>query len=213
MWSFYGIKHNKWGVAPNKVHASYFPILSSRGNISKSDSKEPSVVSEKLFGHRKQAEIIGFPEDKSKRRKVFIATLEYDIIDWKLKVEIGGLGLISSLMGKAMNGPDMPTQSTYPLIQQASSNSFNASLSDTNSRTAPCQCPAAKASNLDSTCAVDLQVMSWIRGGRRHPERRITPATSSSFDEAMSLISSTSTTTQFSPDSATLHMVPPPIDT
>lgn len=105
MWSFYGIKHNKWGVA--KEHASYFPILSSLGNKSKSDLKEPSVMSEKLFGHHKHAEIIGWPEDKNKRRKVLIATLEYEIIDWKLKVKIGGLGVMSSLMGKAMSDVDL----------------------------------------------------------------------------------------------------------
>ncbi|KAI0306448.1 modular protein with glycoside hydrolase family 13 and glycosyltransferase family 5 domains [Multifurca ochricompacta] len=107
MWSFYGIKHNKWGVSPSKVHASYFPILGSLGNKSKSDLKEPSVVSEKLFGHHKQTEIIGWPEDKNKRRKVLIATLEYEIIDWKLKVKIGGLGVMSSLMGKAMTDVDL----------------------------------------------------------------------------------------------------------
>ncbi|KAI9466337.1 glycoside hydrolase family 13 and glycosyltransferase family 5 protein [Lactarius psammicola] len=107
MWSFYGIKHNKWGVAPNKEHASYFPILGSLGNKSKSDLKEPSVVSEKLFGHHKQTDIIGWPEDKNKRRKVLISTLEYEIIDWKLKVKIGGLGVMSSLMGKAMSDVDL----------------------------------------------------------------------------------------------------------
>jgi alpha-1,3-glucan synthase len=105
MWSFYGIKHNKWGVA--KEHTSYFPILGSLGNKSKSDLKEPSVMTEKLFGHHKHAEIIGWPEDKNKRRKVLIATLEYEIIDWKLKVKIGGLGVMSSLMGKAMSDVDL----------------------------------------------------------------------------------------------------------
>jgi alpha-1,3-glucan synthase len=105
MWSFYGIRHNKWGVA--KEHASYFPILGSLGNKSKSDLKEPSIMSEKLFGHHKHAEIIGWPEDKNKRRKVLISTLEYEIIDWKLKVKIGGLGVMSSLMGKAMSDVDL----------------------------------------------------------------------------------------------------------
>jgi len=107
MWSFYGIRHNRFGVAPSKEHTNYFPILGSLGNKSKSDLKEPSVVSEKLFGHNKHAEIIGWPEDKNKRRKVLISTLEYEIIDWKLKVKIGGLGVMSSLMGKAMSDVDL----------------------------------------------------------------------------------------------------------
>lgn len=43
MWSFYGIKHNKRGVVL-KEHASYFPIIGSLGNESKSDLKEPSIM-------------------------------------------------------------------------------------------------------------------------------------------------------------------------
>jgi alpha-1,3-glucan synthase len=106
IWSFYGIKHNKVGVAPGKERTHYFPILGSIGK-SKCDLKEPSVVSEKLFGRHKQMEIIGWPEDKNKRRKVLIATLEYEIIDWKLRVKIGGLGVMSSLMGKSMTDVDL----------------------------------------------------------------------------------------------------------
>ncbi|TFY76274.1 hypothetical protein EWM64_g7737 [Hericium alpestre] len=105
MWSFYGIKHNKWGVEPSKGHSNYFPIL---GNKSKADVSAGAVpMSEKMFGHHRQTDIIGWPEDKHKRRKVLIATLEYEIIDWKLKVKIGGLGVMSSLMGKAMTDVDL----------------------------------------------------------------------------------------------------------
>ncbi|OJA10898.1 hypothetical protein AZE42_08369 [Rhizopogon vesiculosus] len=52
-------------------------------------------------------DVIGWPEDKNKWCKVLIAMLEYEIIDWKLKVKIGGLGVMSSLMGKAMIDVDM----------------------------------------------------------------------------------------------------------
>ncbi|KAF7323001.1 Modular protein with glycoside hydrolase family 13 and glycosyltransferase family 5 domains [Mycena chlorophos] len=106
MWSFYGIKHNQYGVK-TKSHKNYFPILGlgSKSNESKEDHHH---VSEKIFGgHKHNAEIIGWPEDKNKRRKVLIATLEYEIIDWKLKVKIGGLGVMSSLMGKAMTDVDL----------------------------------------------------------------------------------------------------------
>ncbi|KDQ60792.1 glycosyltransferase family 5 protein [Jaapia argillacea MUCL 33604] len=106
MWSFYGIRHNKWGVEPSKNH-SYFPIIGSLGNKSTSDLKDGGGMSEKVFGHKHNAEIIGWPEDKNKRRRVLIATLEYEIIDWKLKVKIGGLGVMSSLMGKAMTDVDL----------------------------------------------------------------------------------------------------------
>jgi alpha-1,3-glucan synthase len=102
MWSFYGIRVNKYGAKAQKDHSKYFPIL---GNKSATDLKEP--ISEKFFGHKHNHEIIGWPEDKNKRRKVLIATLEYEIIDWKLKVKIGGLGVMSSLMGKAMTDVDL----------------------------------------------------------------------------------------------------------
>lgn len=105
MWSFYGIKYNRFGVKP-KNHTNYFPILGAFGH--KSEAKEGgSHITEKMFGHKHNTEIIGWPEDKNKRRKVLIATLEYEIIDWKLKVKIGGLGVMSSLMGKAMTDVDL----------------------------------------------------------------------------------------------------------
>jgi alpha-1,3-glucan synthase len=107
MWSFYGIKYNKYGVKA-KNSTSYFPILGALGK-SKADLNDDghTHISEKLFGHKYNTEIIGWPEDKNKRRKVLIATLEYEIIDWKLKVKIGGLGVMSSLMGKAMTDVDL----------------------------------------------------------------------------------------------------------
>ncbi|KAJ7219301.1 modular protein with glycoside hydrolase family 13 and glycosyltransferase family 5 domains, partial [Mycena pura] len=105
MWSFYGIKHNQYGVKA-KSRKNYFPIL-GLGNKSANDTKDGEHMSEKLFGHKHNTEVIGWPEDKNKRRKVLIATLEYEIIDWKLKVKIGGLGVMSSLMGKAMTDVDL----------------------------------------------------------------------------------------------------------
>jgi alpha-1,3-glucan synthase len=106
MWTFYGIKHNQYGVKA-KNHTNYFPILAAFGNKSTTDIKDGMGMSEKIFGHKQSAEAIGWPEIKDKRRKVLIATLEYEIIDWKLKVKIGGLGVMSSLMGKAMTDVDL----------------------------------------------------------------------------------------------------------
>jgi len=103
MWTFYGIKHNQYGVKA-KSNTNYFPIF---GNKSTADLKEHTPMAEKIFGHKTNTDIIGWPEDKNKRRKVIIATLEYEIIDWKLKVKIGGLGVMSSLMGKAMTDVDL----------------------------------------------------------------------------------------------------------
>jgi alpha-1,3-glucan synthase len=104
MWTFYGIKYNKYGVK-NKSNTSYFPILGALGKSTHDLNETP--VKEKLFGSKGPAQLIGWPEVKDKRRKLLIATLEYEIIDWKLKVKIGGLGVMSSLMGKAMSDVDL----------------------------------------------------------------------------------------------------------
>ncbi|KAJ8584921.1 glycoside hydrolase family 13/glycosyltransferase family 5 protein [Rhizopogon salebrosus TDB-379] len=109
MYTFYGIRHNQYGVKTSSGASKYFPILGTLANKSTADFKDGATpITEKFFGgHKANADIIGWPEDKNKRRKVLIATLEYEIIDWKLKVKIGGLGVMSSLMGKAMTDVDL----------------------------------------------------------------------------------------------------------
>jgi alpha-1,3-glucan synthase len=109
-WRFYGIRTNEWGVKPEKT--SYFPIMDAlkKGGL----SEKKAAVGGGLAGlaaavvPTKSGAVIGWPEDPKKpRRKVLIASLEYEIIDWKLKVKIGGLGVMSTLMGKAMTDVDL----------------------------------------------------------------------------------------------------------
>lgn len=103
-YSFYSIKVNKWGMKPSK-ETSYFPIVGGHKEKKDIDEKGALALAEK--SHKGSDKMIGWPEDPSKRRKVLIATLEYEIIDWKLKVKIGGLGVMSTLMGKAMTDVDL----------------------------------------------------------------------------------------------------------
>lgn len=42
-----------------------------------------------------------------KRRTVLIATMEYNIDDWEIKIKIGGLGVMAQLMGKALEHQDL----------------------------------------------------------------------------------------------------------
>ncbi|KAL0256772.1 Cell wall alpha-1,3-glucan synthase ags1 [Diplodia seriata] len=42
-----------------------------------------------------------------KRRAVLIATMEYDIEDWGIKIKIGGLGVMAQLMGKSLGHQDL----------------------------------------------------------------------------------------------------------
>ncbi|KAG8897345.1 Cell wall alpha-1,3-glucan synthase ags1, partial [Tulasnella sp. 403] len=104
-WSFYGIRHNEFGMKAKEGASSYFPILAAFGSHKEKGDATP--MGEKLSDKPYTGQIIGWPEDPNKRRKVLISTLEYEIIDWKLKVKIGGLGVMSSLMGKAMTDVDL----------------------------------------------------------------------------------------------------------
>ena len=79
----------------------------SSQSVGEDDDDERSFVEKLGFCSGKTKQIIGLPEEQGKRRKVLIATLEYEIIDWKLKVKIGGLGVMSSLMGKSMTDVDL----------------------------------------------------------------------------------------------------------
>jgi len=113
-WTFYGIRYNQWGMKPKDHHAKFFPILGHGSAGSKGSEKNMALgtpmtpFTEKVFGHHRDAVMpIGWPEIPEKRRQVLISTLEYEIIDWKLKVKIGGLGVMSSLMGKAMTDVDI----------------------------------------------------------------------------------------------------------
>ncbi|TDZ36175.1 Cell wall alpha-1,3-glucan synthase ags1 [Colletotrichum spinosum] len=42
-----------------------------------------------------------------KRKRVLIATMEYNIDDWNVKIKIGGLGVMAQLMGKALKHQDL----------------------------------------------------------------------------------------------------------
>ncbi|KAF8522241.1 glycoside hydrolase family 13 and glycosyltransferase family 5 protein [Hysterangium stoloniferum] len=105
-WSFYGIRYNQWGMKPKEPSNYYFPIMGG-GSLKGSEKMASTPMSEMIFGARPTGGPIGWPELKGKRREVLIATLEYEIMDWKLKVKIGGLGVMSSLMGKAMTDVDL----------------------------------------------------------------------------------------------------------
>ena len=96
MQSHYGIRYNQFGI-----------ISKGYQSVGKDDDNNRSFVEKLGFSSSETKQIIGWPEERGKRRGVLIATLEYEIIDWKLKVKIGGLGVMSSLMGKSMTDVDL----------------------------------------------------------------------------------------------------------
>lgn len=47
------------------------------------------------------------PPSPPRRRTVLIATMEYNIDDWDIKIKIGGLGVMAGLMGKSLQHQDL----------------------------------------------------------------------------------------------------------
>ncbi|KAF2715738.1 glycosyltransferase family 5 protein [Pleomassaria siparia CBS 279.74] len=97
--SFYHVKFNERGVSEKRqMFKASLPFLSSGAG-----TKQASGI----FGRQKAITPInpqrqeGFATtDEPDRRTVLIATMEYEIEDWNLKIKIGGLGVMASLMGK-----------------------------------------------------------------------------------------------------------------
>jgi alpha-1,3-glucan synthase len=113
MKSFYQIKFNQVGVSEK---TSYLPLplknLFKRRH-SYEDDEEPGLGLMKqqnrsvsrLPGDGMLAAAAGSGEGT--RRMVLIATMEYDIEDWKIKIKIGGLGVMAQLMGKNLGHQDL----------------------------------------------------------------------------------------------------------
>ena len=72
-------------------------LADNRGNYSPVNAFT-TVVSTALMGALGKRE---------RRRTVLIATLEYDIADWNIKIKIGGLGVMAQLMAKNLEHQDL----------------------------------------------------------------------------------------------------------
>ena len=111
--SFYQIKFNQIGVTEKP---SLIPLAVRRamrkgqpdGGIDRSGTMEavnPLMKLAKKSGFMQQSSM--FATKASHRRMVLIATMEYDIEDWAIKIKIGGLGVMAQLMGKNLGHQDL----------------------------------------------------------------------------------------------------------
>lgn len=111
--SFYGVKLNEFGIASKKrLEIGNLSHFFKREKVQglKYGSNEPQLSPIKPsdvgvpheFRQARQFVHVPTPTTPTipKRLTVLIATMEYEIEDWGLKVKIGGLGVMSSLMGK-----------------------------------------------------------------------------------------------------------------
>jgi alpha-1,3-glucan synthase len=107
--SFYQVKFNTEGA---KSMTSFIPLLPlkklfSRGNKDDAEKGKYSAVNA-LTPMTNAFDILGAMGGKKPgRRTVLIATLEYDISDWNIKIKIGGLGVMAQLMGKNLKHQDL----------------------------------------------------------------------------------------------------------
>lgn len=115
--SFYKVKHNVSGAARNGGFSEKLRQVfemkeksSSRENQASSEASSPGPATRPGTAHSTSpgANGEGFHmEMGGLRKKVLIATMEYDIEDWKIKIKIGGLGVMAQLMGKALGHLDI----------------------------------------------------------------------------------------------------------
>lgn len=114
MGAFYKIKFNKIGN-PLKGKASVFGIFKARRSgfqrLDDDDDRSAGLRPLELGALRSKkalsSSVGAVVEAKSIRRCILIATMEYDIEDWAIKIKIGGLGVMAQLMGKALGGHNL----------------------------------------------------------------------------------------------------------
>ncbi|KAJ5158949.1 Glycosyl transferase family 1 [Penicillium coprophilum] len=108
MKSFYKVKFNQVGVSEKQ---SFIPL--ALWNKIKDSSRSRRDVSNPLMrlanksGFMQSTTALGGALAAGQRRMVLIATMEYDIEDWAIKIKIGGLGVMAQLMGKTLGHQDL----------------------------------------------------------------------------------------------------------
>lgn len=130
LYSFAVVKFNRIGVEKSKD----FLFKLTGGKFQKVEDqddkefKEDFQLKQLFLGSGSRVSSIGESTSKN-RRTVLIATMEYDIEDWSIKVKIGGLGVMAQLMGKNLEDYDLiwvvpccggieyPTDTPAPPIQ------------------------------------------------------------------------------------------------
>ncbi|KAL3424555.1 alpha-1,3-glucan synthase [Phlyctema vagabunda] len=107
--AFYGVKFNKIGISQKKGLLPVF-FRSKFEKLNDRDEEEVEMRSSNRLSKYKPSSTPVLPAislNDEKRRTVLIATMEYDIEDWAIKIKIGGLGVMAQLMGKSLQHQDL----------------------------------------------------------------------------------------------------------
>jgi alpha-1,3-glucan synthase len=106
MKSFYQVKFNQIGISEK---TNLIPLAVRRafkkGRGGDGESSNPLMKLANKSGFMQSSSM--FANKGAHRRMVLIATMEYDIEDWAIKIKIGGLGVMAQLMGKNLGHQDL----------------------------------------------------------------------------------------------------------
>ncbi|OAF57870.1 Cell wall alpha-1,3-glucan synthase ags1 [Pseudogymnoascus destructans] len=104
MGAFYSVEFNKVGVRVKGMGALVPAFIGKRGK-QKSRALIPGSAAASRLSPVPGA--VGAAGAAADRRTILIATMEYDIEDWAIKIKIGGLGVMAQLMGKNLGHQDL----------------------------------------------------------------------------------------------------------
>ncbi|GKT68656.1 alpha-glucan synthase [Colletotrichum tofieldiae] len=99
--SFYKVKFNEHGV--HKTSKVGMVVQKTRNAFMGAAGAMPL----KMRSSTELVSVTATATASNKRRRVLIATMEYNIDDWNIKIKIGGLGVMAQLMGKALKHQDL----------------------------------------------------------------------------------------------------------
>ncbi|KAJ5420316.1 hypothetical protein N7465_002835 [Penicillium sp. CMV-2018d] len=106
MKSFYKVKFNQVGVTEKQnIPLAIWNKVKGAGR--RDPASNPLMRLANKSGFMQSTSALGGALASGKRRMVLIATMEYDIEDWAIKIKIGGLGVMAQLMGKTLGHQDL----------------------------------------------------------------------------------------------------------
>jgi alpha-1,3-glucan synthase len=107
MGFFYAVKFNKSGVGRVKSRMLSFGFRHKFQKLPDHEDEMQLSGLQQSMGPAKPSAVPVISLNGQKRRTVLIATMEYDIEDWQIKIKIGGLGVMAQLMGKSLTHQDL----------------------------------------------------------------------------------------------------------
>lgn len=112
MGAFYKIKFNKIGNPIKGKSGLFGRLRNKRAGFEQLDDEDQSIGLKPmrlgaLVSRNASSTSVATVVPQKKRRCILIATMEYDIEDWAIKIKIGGLGVMAQLMGKALGHHDL----------------------------------------------------------------------------------------------------------